>query len=129
MLVMSLATQVRRLLEAAPAATLPLTYQQLAEALGLTPPGTIQRVAQALETLMREDAGQGRPMIAALVVSRRTSLPAPGFFELAVELGCFPADPARHAEAYREEYRRAVSDRESPHKPPNEMQHKANHEI
>ena len=126
---MSLATQVRRLLEAAPAASLPLTYQQLAEALGLMPPGAIQRVAQALETLMHEDAGQGRPMIAALVVSRRTSLPAPGFFELAVELGRFPADPARHAEAYREEYRRAESARESPHKPPNEMPHKANHEI
>ena len=126
---MSLATQVRRLLEAAPADSLPITYQQLAAALGLTPPGTIQRVAQALETLMQEDAAQGRPMIAALVVSRRTSLPASGFFELAVELGCFPADPAQHAKAYREEYRRVVSDRESPHKPPNEIQHKANHEI
>ncbi|EWH03390.1 hypothetical protein [Halomonas sp. BC04] len=44
-----LATQARRLLEAAPAATLPMTYQQLAEALGLKPPRTIQRVAQALE--------------------------------------------------------------------------------
>ena len=112
MLAMTLAAQVRRLLEAAPAASLPLTYQQLAEALGLTPPGTIQRVARALEALMHEDVGQGRPMIAALVVSRRTRLPAPGFFELAVELGCFPADPARHVEAYQQEYQRVLSIRE-----------------
>ena len=105
---MSLATQVRRLLEAAPEGSLPVTYQQLAAALGLTPPRTIQRVAKALETLMREDAAQGRPLIAALVVSRRSGLPAPGFFELAVALGYFPADPARHAEAYREEFQRAL---------------------
>lgn len=112
MLATSLVAQVRRLLEAAPAASLPFTYQQLAEALGLTPPGTIQRVAQALETLMHEDVRQGRPMMAALVVSRRTGLPAPGFFELAVALGRFPADPARHVEAYRQEYQRALSIRE-----------------
>ncbi|MCE8040194.1 hypothetical protein [Halomonas sp. MCCC 1A11062] len=106
-----LAAQVRRLLEAAPAATLPMTYQRLAEALGLSPPRTIQRVAQALETLMREDAECGRPFIAALVVSRRDGLPAQGFFELAVALGRLPAEPARHIEAYREEYRRALAER------------------
>ncbi len=106
-----LATPARRLLEAAPAALLPMTYQQLAEALGLTPPRTIQRVAQALEALMHEDAGQGRPFIAALVVSRRGDLPAPGFFELAVQLGRFPIDPARHAEAYREEFQQALAER------------------
>ncbi|MCE8017750.1 hypothetical protein HOP62_16855 [Halomonas sp. MCCC 1A17488] len=88
-----------------------MTYRGLAEALGLTPPHTIQRVAQALEALMREDAERGRPFVAALVVSRRGGLPAPGFFELAVQLGRFPADPARHAEAYREEFRRALAER------------------
>lgn len=41
----SLADQVRHLLDTAPEAMLPMTYQQLAEALGLTPPRTIQRVA------------------------------------------------------------------------------------
>ncbi|MGR4066865.1 hypothetical protein OCT51_17950 [Halomonas sp. LR3S48] len=106
-----LPTQARHLLEAAPAASLPMTYQQLAEALGLTPPRTIQRVAQALETLMHEDAEQERPFIAALVVSRRGNLPAPGFFELAVALGRFPVDPARHAEAYREEFQQALAAR------------------
>ena len=86
-----------------------MTYRQLAGALGLRPPRTIQRVTQALETLMREDARQGRPFIAALVVSRRgEGLPAQGFFELAVELGRFPTDPSRHAEAWRDELRRVL---------------------
>ncbi|WP_338071994.1 hypothetical protein [Billgrantia bachuensis] len=105
------ARQARQLLEAAPTDSLPMTYQQLAEALGLTPPRTIQQVAQALEALMREDAEQGRPFIAALVVSRRGNLPAPGFFELAVALDRFPVDPSRHAEAYHEEFQRALAAR------------------
>ncbi|QOR40028.1 hypothetical protein HNO52_17010 [Billgrantia diversa] len=106
------ARQARHLLEAAPTASLPMTYQQLAEALGFTPPRTIQRVAQALEALMREDGELGRPFIAALVVSRQGNLPAPGFFELAVALGRFPVDPSRHAEAYRVELQRALAARD-----------------
>ncbi|GHA93944.1 hypothetical protein GCM10007159_14530 [Modicisalibacter luteus] len=89
-----------------------MTYQQLAEAVGLRPPRTIQRVALALETLMHEDAAQDRPFIAALIVSRRgEGLPAQGFFDLAVTLGRFSEDPAQHAEAYREEFRRAMAQR------------------
>jgi hypothetical protein len=95
-----LARRLRELLEDLPEGRLPITYQQAAEALGLTPPRTIRRVALALETLMREDAAAGHPMIAALVVSRRGELPQQGFFDLAVELGRFPADPARHEAAY-----------------------------
>ncbi|GKW50354.1 hypothetical protein [Halomonas sp. NCCP-2165] len=104
---------LRRLLCSLPDAQLPLTYQQAAEALGLVPPRTIQRVALALEALMREDVAAGRPLIAALVVSRRGALPAQGFFDLAVALGRFPADPARHAEAYREALARALAERRS----------------
>lgn len=105
-----LAAQARSVLETAPETMLPMTYQQLAETLALRPPHTIQRVALALEQLMREDAEQGRPFIAALVVSRRgEGLPAKGFFELAVELGRFPPDPALHAEAYQAEFRDAIS--------------------
>tara|TARA_B100000678_G_C17899990_1_gene378952 strand:+ start:68 stop:412 length:345 start_codon:yes stop_codon:yes gene_type:complete len=106
----TLPAQARRLLETAPRETLPLTYQQLAEALGLQPPRTIQRVAQALETLMREDAQQRRPFIAALVVSRRgEGLPAQGFFDLAVALRRFPADPAQQIEAWRQEFERVLA--------------------
>lgn len=109
-----LAERVRRLLETAPAATLPVTYQQLAVALGLAPPHTIRRVALALETLMREDVAAGRPLIAALVVSRQgEGLPRLGFFELAVALGRFPADPAGHAAAYRREFKQALAEHSS----------------
>ncbi len=101
-----LAQRLRELLRGLPDERLPITYQQAAEALGLSPPRTIQRVALALEALMREDVAAGRPMIAALVVSRRGDLPRQGFFELAVALGRFPADPARHAAAYRQELAR-----------------------
>ncbi|GHC37962.1 hypothetical protein [Aidingimonas halophila] len=104
----SLATRARRILETAPETALPMTYQQLAEALGLQPPRTIQRVAQALETLMREDAARGRPFIATLVISRREPRPAQGFFDLAVELGRFPSDPAQQINAYHTEYHRAL---------------------
>ncbi|MGQ0333153.1 hypothetical protein [Halomonas elongata] len=109
----ALAERVRRVLETLPESALPMTYRQLAATLGLTPPRTIQRVTTALEALMREDVRQARPMIAALVVSQRggESLPATGFFELAVELGRLPADPARQADAYHEEFRRALAAR------------------
>ena len=80
-----LAAPIRALLTQAPASALPMTYQQVANTLGLTPPRTIARVAQALEQLMEEDVAAGRPMIAALVISRRgEDLPASGFFEKAV---------------------------------------------
>lgn len=66
------------------------TYQQVAAGLGLEPPNTIHRVTQALERLMAEDAAAGRPLLAAVVISRtRQGLPAPGFFARARELGCY----------------------------------------
>ncbi len=107
-----LPARARRCLETAPEAALPLTYQQLAEALELTPPRTIRRVALALEQLMKEDAAAGRPFIAALVVSRQgEGLPREGFFELAVALGRFPEAPGAQAGAWREEFRRALAQR------------------
>ncbi|TVP49798.1 MAG: hypothetical protein EA345_06010 [Halomonas sp.] len=105
---------LRQLLLCAPRETLPITYQQAATALSLTPPRTIAQVTQALEQLMREDAAQHKPFLAALVVSRRgESLPAAGFFELAVALGRFPADATLHEAAYRGEFQRALSEREN----------------
>ena len=109
-------TALRQLLLSAPQETLPMTYQQVATELGLTPPRTIAQVTQALEQLMREDAAQQTPFIAALVVSRRgEALPAAGFFELAVALGRFPEDPILHEPAYRAEFQRALNERGSFH--------------
>jgi uncharacterized Zn-finger protein len=67
---------------------IPITYQALVKALQLLPPQTIQKVTNALERLMAEDAAAGHPFIAALVVARsRGGLPAPGFFDCAARLG------------------------------------------
>ena len=73
----------------------PITYKALAEALELEPPNTIHQVAEALEWLMREDAANEHPFIAALVISRaRGGRPAAGFFDTAKELGRFDGDPS-----------------------------------
>ena len=80
-----------------------ITYQALASMLDLSPPRTIQQVAGALEQLMREDVAAGRPMIAALVVSRAGDMPRRGFFDHAVALGRFPDDPERHRVAWQAE--------------------------
>jgi hypothetical protein len=98
-----LATQIRDILTRRAADDPCITYRELAEQLGLQPPGTIQRVAVALEQTMREDVAAGRAMIAALVVSRTGEMPRPGFFELAVALGRFPDDPAQHRAAWQAE--------------------------
>jgi hypothetical protein len=73
---------------------IPLTYGELADRLGLTPPQTIHRITQALEVLMAEDAAAGRPLLAALCISRsQQRLPARGFFVTAEILGAFTGDP------------------------------------
>ncbi len=74
---------------------LPVTYQEVAKALGLTPPNTLHRVTEALDHLMTEDAATARPFIAAIVISKaRGGLPAPGFFDCATRLGRFDGDAA-----------------------------------
>ncbi|WP_202909517.1 hypothetical protein [Alkalilacustris brevis] len=98
-----LAARIRETLAGRHAGDPFITYQALASALGLQPPGTIQRVAAALEQTMREDVAAGRPMVAALVISRAGDLPRRGFFDLAVALGRFPDDPAQHRAAWEAE--------------------------
>lgn len=98
-----LADRIREILAGRNAGDPFITYQALASALGLQPPGTIQRVAAALELTMREDVAAGRPMIAALVISRAGDMPRRGFFDLAVALGRFPEDPAQHHAAWQAE--------------------------
>lgn len=82
--------QVRAKLRAAARRGVPVTYRDLALALDLSPPNTIHQLTELLETLMAEDAAAGRPLIAALAVSKaRRGLPAPGFFDSACRLGRF----------------------------------------
>ena len=87
--------RVRAFLENVAKRRIPITYQELAEALQILPPHSIHRVTEGLERLMEEDAAADRPFIAALAISKaRGGLPAPGFFDCARRLGRFAGDPA-----------------------------------
>ena len=89
----TLARRLRAHLQALAALRLPITYQEAAKALLLSPPNTIHQVTEALEQIMTEDAAADRPFIAAMVISRmRGGLPAPGFFDCAARLGRFAGD-------------------------------------
>ncbi len=66
------------------------TYKDLAARVQVPPPHTIHKLTLALEDLLREDAAAGRPLLAALAVSRGPAgLPGRGFFLLAAELGLY----------------------------------------
>ena len=72
----------------------PTTYAELAKRLGLEPPQTIRRIAEALEILMQEDVAASRPILSVLCVSKTgTGIPQPGFFRAAQTLGVFSGDP------------------------------------
>lgn len=91
----ALAQRVRVHLQQMAVRAEPITYKALADAMEIAPPKTIHQLTQALEHLMKEDAANQRPFIAALVISRgRCGLPAPGFFEFASQLGRFDSDPS-----------------------------------
>lgn len=67
-----------------------LTYLQAADAMALEPPHRIHKITRLLELLLNRDARAGRPLLAALVVSRvRGGSPGPGFFDRARRLGLF----------------------------------------
>lgn len=76
-------------------------YGALARDLGLTGPGTIAQLTDALETLMEQDSATGHPLRAALVTARGSTLPAPGFFAKAAALGHDVSDPASFTAAQR----------------------------
>jgi hypothetical protein len=72
----------------------PTTYAELANRLALEPPNTIRQLIEALEDLMEDDVAAGRPILAAICVSKtRTGIPQPGFFLAAQALGVFSGDP------------------------------------
>ena len=99
----ALATRIREILSRCDPDDPFITYQALASKLGLSPPGTIQKVAAALEQTMREDVAASHPMIAALVISRAGDMPRRGFFDLAVALGRYPDDPDQYRTAWEAE--------------------------
>jgi hypothetical protein len=89
----TLACRLRAHLQALATQGVPITYQEAAKGLLLSPPTTIHQVTEALEQLMAEDVAAGRPFIAAMVISKvRGGLPAQGFFDCAARLGRFAGD-------------------------------------
>ena len=81
-----------------------VTYRELAGLLPVAPPHRIHKLTGALEHLVREDHAAGRPLIAAIAVSRvGETMPGRGFFQLLSELGRYrgpdrgPAAAAAHA--------------------------------
>ncbi len=65
-----------------------MTYLEVADALAIEPPHRIHKTTRLVEILLKRDSEAGRPIRAALVVSRaRPGRPAPGFFDRAFRLG------------------------------------------
>jgi hypothetical protein len=95
---MTLKLELRRVLTAAARARTTRRYGELAEAAAVPTPHAIHRTAELLEETMREDAAAGRPLLAALAVSKLGDTPAPGFYHLLAELGRY-AGPDRGPEA------------------------------
>jgi hypothetical protein len=79
-----------------------ITYADLAREAGVQPPHSIHKTAEALEEILRADHATGRPLRAAVAVSaKRGGIPAPGFFQLAREIGLyFGPDSGPQAEAF-----------------------------
>jgi hypothetical protein len=69
-----IASRLRKHLQKIAGRRIPTTYQELAKALGLTPPHTIHQVTEALEHLMAEDAATDRPFIAAIAIPVSSSV-------------------------------------------------------
>lgn len=64
------------------------SYREALTALNIPPPRSMQKLTQALERSMAEDAAAGRALRAAVIVSGHgPALPRPGFFAHARRLG------------------------------------------
>ena len=102
--------RIRQYLSNLPAAKIPITYGQLARSMGLNPPGTIAKVTQALEETMLEDAKNGVPFLASLVVSKvGQSNAAKGFFQQARALGREPRFGENDQDYYQREFNGALA--------------------
>src|SRR3546814_4650357 len=89
----SLMAPLRQALLDCAAAGATITYQELAQRASFPGPHTIHRLTLLLEAMARADHAAGRPLLAALAVSRTQTgpdgggIPGRGFFQLLTELG------------------------------------------
>lgn len=92
-------TRFEAVLGAVARAGVTITYLDLAVRACVRGPGRIAAVTRELERLIRQDHADGRPLRAAVAVSKvRGGLPAPGFFDLCRRLGIY-AGPDEGPEA------------------------------
>lgn len=102
--------RIRQHLYSLPAAEIPITYGNLARSIGINPPRTISKVTQALEATMVEDAKNGVPFLASLVVSKvGQGSAAKGFFQQARALGREPSFGEDDQAYYQREFKGAVA--------------------
>lgn len=67
-----------------------VTYAELAGEAGIPGPHAIHKLTDALERLVSRDHAAGRPLRAAVAVSKsRGGLPGPGFFQHCTALGLY----------------------------------------
>lgn len=67
-----------------------ITYREIADSADIPSPGRIQAVTRALENSIRADHVAGRPLSAAVAVSRSgDGMPGAGFFQLCAEIGLY----------------------------------------
>ncbi|TQV79622.1 hypothetical protein [Denitrobaculum tricleocarpae] len=103
--------QIRRVLLACAQTGIPVTYRDLVAQAQVPPPHSIHNTTLELESLIREDHSAGRPLLAALAVSRgNPGLPGHGFFHLLAELGRYdgPERGPEAAAAFERELRAAI---------------------
>jgi hypothetical protein len=76
------------------------SYREALTALDIRPPRSVQKLTQALEASMTEDAAAGRALRAAVIVSGHgPALPRPGFFAHARAIGRYDGPDAGEAAA------------------------------
>ena len=78
--------RLRRMLRTQARAQRSITYQDLAELALIPSPHKIHNLTLMLEDMIRVDHAAGRPLLAALAVSKTSGLPGKGYFQLLAEL-------------------------------------------
>lgn len=102
---------IRQVLLACAQMGTPVTYRDLVARAQVPPPHGIHKTTLALEDLIRKDHAAGRPLLAALAVSRgNPGLPGHGFFHLLSELGRYdgPERGLEAAQAFERELQAAI---------------------
>jgi hypothetical protein len=113
---------LRRELAACALAGETIAYRDLAQRIAFPGPHAIHRLTDLLEDLVREDHAAGRPLLAAVAVSRAqrnvqgNGIPGRGFFQLLTELGRYqgPDQGPEAAACHARELAAALAEWSSP---------------